>query len=396
MMQLPKGFRFAGVSCGIKAKADRKDLTLVVGDRDLVAAGVYTQNKIVAAPVVLSRSRTPSASVRAVVINSGNANACTGQQGDRDALAMTDLVAESCDVDPQSVLVMSTGIIGHKLPMDRITKGIQAATAELGDSEDHFLAAADGILTTDIGRKLAFRCEQIGDQKVTFAAMAKGAGMIGPNMATMLGLVLCDANITKNDARRALQVAADASFNSISVDGHTSTNDTVNLLCSGTAADKPLSADHLDRFTEVLTDFCIELAKQIPADGEGATHVIEIRVDGADCRDDAKQIAKSIADSPLVKTAVAGNDPNWGRIMSAAGYAGVLVRPELCQLKINGATVFEKGQPIDFDEKTISSSMAADKTVVLEVTVGDGPGTSVFWTSDLTVDYVTFNSDYST
>ncbi|QDV13687.1 Arginine biosynthesis bifunctional protein ArgJ [Rosistilla oblonga] len=395
-MQLPQGFRFAGVRCGIKAKADRKDLTLVVGDRDLVAAGVYTQNKIVAAPVVLSRSRTPSSAVRAVVINSGNANACTGQQGDRDALAMTNLVAKACELDPSSVLVMSTGIIGHKLPMDRIEQGIQSAAEQLNDSSDNFLAAADGILTTDQGRKLAFRCEQIGDQKITFAAMAKGAGMIGPNMATMLGLVLCDANLSKIDAQRALRVAADASFNSISVDGHTSTNDTVNLLCSGTASATPLAEEHLARFTEVLTDFCIELAKQIPADGEGAHHVIEIRVGGADCDADAKQIAKSIADSPLVKTAVTGNDPNWGRIMSAAGYAGVLVRPELCQLKINGSMVFDKGQPIDFDEKAISESMAADKTVVLEVTVGDGPGTSVFWTSDLTTDYVTFNSDYST
>ena len=396
MIELPQGFRCAGVRCGIKQTPERKDVTLVVGDDDLVAAGVYTQNRIVAAPVVLSRARTPSPKVRAVVINSGNANACTGIQGDQDAQAMTEIVAEACDIDSGSVLVMSTGIIGHPLPMELIDSGIRDAAGSLGTSPGHFLDAVDGIMTTDQGRKTASRQITLDGQQITFAAMAKGAGMIGPNMATLLGLVLCDANISTVDAQAALCTAVDASFNSISVDGHTSTNDTVNLLCSGKSSHKPLSREAISPFTEALTDVCVELAKQIPADGEGASHLIEIHVQGAQSREEAKCIAKTIGDSPLVKTAVTGNDPNWGRIMSAVGYADALVRPEMCALTINGTPVFCDGQPIQYDEKSVSQSMASSETVVLKVVVGDGPAEATFWASDLTNAYVTFNSEYTT
>lgn len=395
-MQLPNGFRFAGVTCGIK-KSGKPDLTLVVAEPGAVAAGVYTQNQVVAAPVVLSRSRTPG-TIRAVIVNSGNANACTGQRGLDDTEQTTRWVADAVGCDPAEVLVMSTGVIGHHLPMERIEAGIAKAQGELASDSDAFVRAADAILTTDQGRKIAARQTTLpSGEAVCLAGMAKGAGMIGPNMATMLGLVVTDLALSPEDAQIALTHAADRSFNRISVEGHTSTNDTLVLFSSNRVGNpERTDAATLAAFTETLSEMCIELAKKIPADGEGATHLIEIAVRGAHSDASAAKIAKTVAESALVKTAIAGGDPNWGRIVSAAGYAGEPIEPAAMALRIQGTQVYQDGAPAAFDAAAASAAIRSARDVRLELTVGTGTGEATFWTSDLTVDYVRFNSEYTT
>lgn len=392
-IQLPAGFRFAGVTCGIK-KSGKSDLALIVTDSPATGAGVYTQNQVVAAPVVLSRSRTPSATIRAVVTNSGNANACTGQPGMADAVAMTAQVAANIGCDADDVLVMSTGVIGQPLPMDKVARGIDMACSDLAADEDHFYAAADAIRTTDAFRKTVTRTIQLGNRTINFAAMCKGAGMIAPNMATMLAVMLTDASIDAGDIKDVLATAADASFNRVSVDGHTSTNDTLLLLASGT--DAPLSGDELREFQTHINDVALELAKQLVQDGEGCTHVMAITVTGAASDADALTIAKSVAASPLVKCAITGGDPNWGRIVSAAGYAGVPIEPARTSLKVCGTEIYRNGTPVKFDAKTLSEKMKAAAEVPLELCVGDGAGADRYWASDLTTDYVVFNSEYTT
>jgi glutamate N-acetyltransferase / amino-acid N-acetyltransferase len=393
---VPAGFRLSGVCCGIKQEAAKEDLTLIVADSEAVAAGVYTQNLVYAAPVAVDRERTPSADIRVVVANSGNANACTGQRGLRDAEAMAQMAAEACAADPRQALVMSTGIIGRFLPMDRIAAGIRDAVAMLGDQEATFLSAARGILTTDKGVKVASRTVPLDDRTVRLAGMAKGAGMIGPRMATMLGVVLTDAPLSVVDAQDSLSAAVADSFNCISVEGHMSTNDTVLLLASGAAGGSPLTGDALRSFQTALGELCIELACMIPDDGEGATHRIAIEVRGAPTRDDAYRIARTIADSALVKTAIAGGDPNWGRIVSAAGYSGANFDPNRLSLSINGTRLYQQGQPVEFDAPATSRSIRENRETHLLVQLDQGPATITFWTSDLTVDYVRFNADYHT
>jgi glutamate N-acetyltransferase / amino-acid N-acetyltransferase len=401
---LPQGFRFAGVCGGIKRSAGKLDVSLIISDCDATAVGVYTQNQVVAAPVLLCRQRTPTSSARAVVINSGNANACTGATGMRDAQRMTELTAEACGkgespLRPEQVLVMSTGIIGQHLPMDKLEPAIGQAAASLGAESDHFLAAADGILTTDQGRKVGCREFRLDGRTIRLAGMAKGAGMIGPNMATMLCCVITDAPLRAEHAQSLLRETADRSFNNISVEGHTSTNDTMLLLANGAAGGEPLEAAELAEFGRHMTELCVELAKQIPADGEGATHLIEVRVSGAQSEPDARRIAHTVASSNLVKTAVYGADPNWGRIVSAAGYAGVPIDTRALSLKINGTTLFEAGEPVAFDARQASQSIREQHTTLIELVVGEnrqGSGECVHWTSDLTVEYVQFNSEYTT
>lgn len=393
-LELPDGFRLSGITCGIK-KSGKPDLALVVADSDCVAAGVYTQNQVVAAPVVLSRSRTPG-NIRAVVVNSGNANACTGDTGMQNAIRMTELVGQAIGCDSQEVVVMSTGIIGHQLPMAKIESGVAMAVDALAAGETAFLAASDAILTTDIGRKVLSISFEADGKTYKIAGMCKGAGMIGPNMATMLGLVLTDFPLSAAQADAALHYAADRSFNCISVEGHTSTNDSLVLMSSaGQQVDAVDEATFL-AFQAQLTQMCIDLAKQIPADGEGATHVIEINVQGALTNFSAKRIAKTISESALVKTAIHGGDPNWGRIVSAAGYAGEVINPSSMALTIQGIEVYAGGTPVSFDAKSASEAIKAAKDVKLVLKVGDGDGEATFWTSDLTVDYVRFNSEYTT
>jgi glutamate N-acetyltransferase/amino-acid N-acetyltransferase len=393
---IPRGFRFAGVHCGIKQDASRPDLSLVVADAPAVAAGVYTQNLVYAAPVAVDRRRTPSGSIRAVVTNSGNANACTGERGERDAVEMARLAAEACGAQPEQVLVMSTGIIGHFLPMDKIATGVRGAAGRLAGDEAAFLDAAKGITTTDKSHKVAGRTCRVAGRTISILGMAKGAGMIGPNMATMLAVVMTDAALTVADAQAVLRAAADDSFNCISVEGHTSTNDTLLLLASGAACPAALAGADLASFATALRELCIELARQIPDDGEGATHLITIDVCGCASRDDARCIAQAIADSALVKTAIAGGDPNWGRIVSAAGYAGIPFDPQGLSLTVNGSLLFDRGAPVAFDARSVSLSIREHRETHLVLKLAAGDASIRFWTSDLTVDYVRFNADYHT
>ena len=392
-MKIPNGFRFAGVHSGIKKASNTEDISLVVADEPCVAAAVYTKNQVVAAPVVLDRERTPASNIRAVITNSGNANACTGELGMQNALRMAALTAEAIGADPDQVLVMSTGIIGEQLPMDEVTSGIAAVTKQLGDSEDHFMAAARGIMTTDLVAKTSFREFESSGESVQILGMAKGSGMIGPNMATMLGLVLTNAELTPEQAQRFLTEFTDRSFNSINVDGHTSTNDTVILLSSGKV---PLTSDGAQEFSKLGLETCVDLAKQIVQDGEGASHLIEISVSGATSDGDARVIAEAIANSPLVKTAFAGNDPNWGRIVSAAGYAGPEIDVAQTKLRLNGVVLFDAGAPVAFDATKVSADMKANRDVLVELVVGSGNGSTTFWTCDLTHGYVTINAEYHT
>jgi len=394
-MQLPSGYQFAGVRCGIKSSGNL-DYSLVWSDRPAVAAGVYTQNIVVAAPVEFDRLRTPSETCRAVVVNSGNANACTGERGMRDAVRMAADVAALRSIEETDVLVMSTGIIGEFLPMDCLQRGAEQACVELAAGEDAFHRAAKAILTTDKGEKSGAVKVPIGSTESSLAGMAKGAGMIGPNMATMLATFMTDAMLRPEDAQRVLTEAVNKSFNCISVEGHTSTNDTVILLANGAQGEEPLEGEDLDAFAACLTKLCIQLAKMIPDDGEGASHLVSIRVSGAETESAARTVAKSIAASALVKTGMTGNDPNWGRIVSAAGYAGVPFDPNAVTLSMNGELIYEKGRPAAFDAQILSESMRANREICVELDLGGGAAEAQFWTSDLTVDYVRFNSDYHT
>ena len=393
---VPSGFRLTGVRCGIKKDATKEDLTLLVADRPSVAAGVYTQNIIVAAPVIFNRQRTPSDDFRAVVANSGNANACTGDKGLRDAEQMARLAAEACGLAPTQTLVLSTGVIGVYLPMEKIAAGVKDAAARLGNDEASFLAAARGMTTTDKSHKVAGRKATIRGRDVRVAGMAKGAGMIGPNMATMLAIVMTDAALTPVDAQRLLTAAVDQSFNCISVEGHTSTNDTVLLLASGAALDRPLAAEELPALQTAVNEVCVDLARMIPDDGEGASHLITIDVRGCARRDDALRMAKAIANSPLVKTGIAGADPNWGRFISAAGMVGVPFDPNRVTLTLNGTVLFRNGSPVPFDAASVSASIRNHRETRIELDFCEGQASVRFWTSDLTVDYVRLNSEYTT
>jgi glutamate N-acetyltransferase/amino-acid N-acetyltransferase len=394
-MKLPLGIRFSGVACGIKP-SKTLDLSLITTDRDAVAAGVYTQNLVRAASIDWNRAITPSDSFRGLVINSGNANACTGSQGIQDNEIMASEVAKLIGVEKAQVCVLSTGVIGHQLPMDLVTAGIADAAEKIGAEEADFQLAAKAILTTDKGPKTISRSITHQDLTYQLSGMAKGAGMIGPNMATMLAVMMTDAKLAPADAQRLLSQAAHQSFNRISVEGHTSTNDALILICSGASEVQLESEQELIEFGQHLTQACIELAKQIPSDGEGASHLVTLNVSGAESEDAADQVARTIAASALVKTAFTGNDPNWGRIVSAAGYSGIPISVDDTDLSINGHSVFKSGQPDDFDESTVSDSMKANFEVVVDLKIGTGPGSATHWTSDLTVDYVQFNSEYTT
>lgn len=394
--RLPQGFRAAGVYSGVKQDTSKKDLSLFVSETPCVAAGVYTQNLVVAAPVKLCRARTPSDSIRAVVANSGTANACTGGQGDRDAEQMSQLAAQVCGVGAEQVLVMSTGVIGEMLQMVKIAEGIAAASARLGDDEASLIDAATGILTTDTVHKVKMREIELDGVPIRVTGIAKGAAMIGPNLATMLALVLTDANLRAEDARVGLLDAADESFNCISVDGHTSTNDTVLLLANGAAGGPVLAGSALSKFQATLVEVCEDLAQSIPADGEGASHFITVEIHGCRTRPEAVKIAKTVADSPLVKTAVAGNDPNWGRIVSAAGYSGVAFDPSKVSLLVNGMLLYEHGAPVKFDPDKVSESMQTSRDTSIVLLLEEGSESARFWTTDLTAEYVRLNADYHT
>ena len=331
-----------------------------------------------------------------MVVNSGNANACTGQQGMRDAQQMAQLAAEALQARPDQVLVMSTGVIGQLLDMQKIARGIQAAARQLADDEAALQAAARGMMTTDTVLKIASRSIRLDGQPVQLTGIAKGGGMIGPRMATMLSILMTDAVLSGGEAQQLLSQAVDETFNCISVEGHTSTSDSVVLLASGKSQVWLSDQGRRTGFAGALGEVCLELARSIPNDGEGASHLIELQVLGCASRDDARQVARTVANSPLVKTAIAGADPNWGRIVSAAGYAGVDFDPECVELAINGTTLYRRGVPVAFDEARVAASIRQNRDTKITLRLGkEGEGIR-FWTSDLTAEYVRINADYRT
>ncbi|EDL58331.1 bifunctional ornithine acetyltransferase/N-acetylglutamate synthase protein [Gimesia maris DSM 8797] len=395
-MILPRGFRSAGLACGIKEKKTTFDLSLFVSDVPCAGAGVFTKNQVCGAPVKVSRERVPGDSLRAVVINSGNANACTGERGIEDAKWMTGLVAGGLGVAAEDVLVCSTGIIGRFLPRTPLEAGIPAAIEQLGADAESFLNAARGMMTTDTVPKQSTRVVSVGGQEVRVSGVAKGAAMIAPNMATMLSVIMTDAPLDATQTDQMIRHAVDRSFNCVSVEGHTSTSDTVILLANGASEAHELSETELTQLQTALDEVAMELGQAIIRDAEGADHFVTIDVSGAADRADAMEIARTIANDALVKTAIAGSDPNWGRIVSASGRTSVKLTERDIVLHINGALIYEDGRPADYNEQAISDGIRQNRDVLIQVRLPFGEEQVVFWTSDLTQEYVRLNSEYTT
>ena len=393
---LPLGFTAAGIRCGIKADPQKLDLALFVSDRPCAAAGVFTTNLVCGAPVKVSRDRLPRSTARAVVINSGNSNAATGERGIADAKRMTAFVAEQIGAAPDDVLVASTGVIGRFLPMEILEAGIPLVAKELAPSKESFRHAARAMMTTDTVPKQASQTVQVGHSVVTISGACKGAAMIAPNMATLLCVIMTDAVLSPIQAAAMIKASVTDSFNCISVDGHESTSDTVLLLANGASGVPLASADDQQRFQQALNEVATKLATDIIRDAEGAHHFVELNVTGCRTRDEAFRIAKEIADSPLVKTAICGADPNWGRIVSAAGYAGVPLVEADMSLVVNGFLLYRDGAPVDFDAKEVSASLRDNRNVTINLTLKHGTAEVRFWTCDLTKEYVELNADYTT
>jgi glutamate N-acetyltransferase / amino-acid N-acetyltransferase len=390
----PKGFKAAGVHAGLRYT--KKDLGVILCEVPASCAAVYTQNDFQAAPLkVTQQSIAVEQKLQAVVVNSACANACTGQQGLKDAYEMRELCAQQFGIAPHHVAVASTGVIGELLPMEKIRAGIQKL--QPGDSLDHAEAFQTAILTTDTVMKKACYQTTIDGKTVTIAGAAKGSGMIHPNMATMLAFITTDANISSPLLQEALCSITDVSFNQITVDGDTSTNDMVIAMASGLAGNKELTPNHPDwkNFYEALKKTCEDLAMQIAKDGEGATKLIEVRVNGAKTDDDAKKIAKQIVGSNLVKTAVYGADANWGRIICAIGYAGAMVNPDNVDIAIGPIVMLKGSEPQPFSEEEASAYLQND-VIIIEVDLHLGSGKGVAWGCDLTYDYVKINASYRT
>lgn len=390
-----RGFRFGALSAGIKKKAGALDLAMIVADEPATAAAVFTSNRIKAAPVLVSRAalRRNGGRARAVVVNSGNANACTGPAGLADARQMASTAAAALDSGRSDVLVASTGVIGAPLPMARVTTGIDSLVTRL--TRNGFNAFADGILTTDRGRKIASRTVKLGGQRITLLGCTKGAGMIAPNMATTLSFVVTDARIGAGALRDALAEATRATYNAIIVDGDTSTNDMILVMASGAAANSAARGRDARRFTGILTELLDDLAHQLMRDGEGVHHVVTVRVRGARNQHAAERVARSIATSPLVKTAISGCDPNWGRILCAAGYAGPPIAPDRLELHIGDVPVVRAGQAVD-DPRTEARAAAVMKAPAYEVLLDlhQGRSEARYLACDLSHEYVSINADY--
>jgi len=387
-----KGFSAAGVACGIK-ESGAEDLALVFSDRPCTAAGVFTTNQVKAAPVLLSQARVASGRAQAVLVSSGNANACTGEQGRLDAEETVALAARELGIDAGLVLVASTGYIGHRLPMDALRAGIPAARAAL--SPDGGSRAARAIMTTDTrAKELALEME-LGGSTVRLGGMAKGAAMIRPSLATMICVITTDADIGARELDLALRWAVDRSFNCITIDGDMSTNDTVLALANGASGAQVLKEEDRRKFERALDFVTARLARAIVADGEGATKTIQVQVSGAPEYEQARHIAMAIANSPLVKTAIYGGDPNWGRVMAAAGAAGVEFDPRRADLSLAGIPMVGAGAPLPFDEARAGEALR-QREIVIRLDLHGGPQSATVWTCDLTEEYIRVNAHYRT
>ena len=390
-----KGFQFAATQAAIK-KPGRLDLALIFSEKPAHVAAVFTTNRVKAAPVILSQERVRGGRCQAVLVNSGNANACTGGKGMEDALASTRAVAEGLGIPDEAVLVASTGVIGQPLPMDRLLAGVPAVVEGLGSNTLADVAAA--IMTTDTFPKLESRSGSSGGKVYSIAGVAKGAGMIMPNMATMLAFIVTDAAVDPVWLARVFREANDASFNMISVDGDTSTNDTSLILANGAAGNPPFDDASTDgaQFVALLNEVLLSLAKQIVRDGEGATKFVEIRVQGAGSPADAKKAAMAIANSCLVKTAFFGQDANWGRIVAAVGYSGAAMDPDRVELCFDQVKMVKNGVFVGGDAEARGTEVLKKKEFSVTVDLNLGAGSAVVYTSDLSYDYVKINADYRT
>jgi glutamate N-acetyltransferase / amino-acid N-acetyltransferase len=395
---LPKGFRFAATACGLK-KTGALDLALISSDFPASAAAVFTQNLVVAAPVRLCKKnlQISKGRMRAVVVNAGNANCATGSQGESVAIRTGEETARRLGVAPEEIFVCSTGVIGVPLPVEKILRALPSLARNRRPSARSFAELSLAICTTDTRPKTASAAFTMAGKRVHLVGCAKGAGMIHPNMATTLAFVVTDAAIAPGLLQRTLRDVAARTFNAISVDGDTSTNDTLLVLANAAAGSPRIqngSRAH-GNFVAALEEICRSLAQQVVADGEGAQRVIEIEVRGAKTEPAAKRIAETIATSPLVKTAFAGGDPNWGRIFSAAGRSGVQFDPSLVDITMAGIKVLHRGQPVDFNERATSKRLLAER-VPLVVDLHAGPARARYWTCDFTAEYVRINASYRT
>jgi len=389
-----KGFKTAAVAAGIRY-ADRLDLGLIVSETPAVTAGAFTTNQVKAAPVVLDMERLKQGKAQAVLINSGCANACTGEAGMRAAIAAGNHAATALGVAEEMVQVSSTGVIGEQLNVDAIQKAMPKLVAGL--SPDNFELVAKAIMTTDTVSKTAYRTVAIGEQEVQFMGMAKGAGMIMPNMGTMLAFVLTDAQISFPQLHRALLKGVERTFNRITIDGDTSTNDMVLVMANGAAANPWIDDDASDSqkiFQETLQDLLKDLALQIVADGEGATKFITIRVCRARDEQDGTQIARTVANSSLVKTAFFGEDANWGRIFAAMGRSGIRICPERVDISFGEVMIVKNGLGLGKEAEKQATAILKEKNIVVTIDLKDGSGCAEVYTCDFSIDYVKINADY--
>lgn len=389
-----KGFTAAGVKAGIK-KSGNLDVAVIYTKTQAVVAGTFTQNKVAAAPVYVSKEVVATGTAHAIVANAGCANACTGQQGLDDAHKMAQIAADELGVNANDVIVGSTGVIGVNLPMDKLEAGIKNAVANLSaDGSDN---AGRAIITTDTHSK-SVTCEfELSGKTVRMGAIAKGSGMIRPNMATMLCYITTDIAIDQALLQKAVSGCVEKSFNMISVDGDMSTNDMVIVLANGEANNAKITEENADYqiFFDKLMMLCTELAKQIAADGEGASKFLTINVKGAKSFADAKTVGMAIANSPLVKTAFFGEDPNWGRVICAVGYSGADMVPEKTVVKFGGITIFANGTGATYDEKALAHVMK-EKDIVIDIELNMGQEDATVWSCDLSYEYVKINGEYHT
>lgn len=385
----------AGTACAAIKKADKRDVAVIYSSVPASAAGVFTLNRVKAAPVLISMERLAAGKARAVVVNSGNANACNGEQGMKDALAMTAEAAGILGIPEEEVLVASTGVIGKKMPMDKVLPGVRAAAGQV--SPEGGPLAAEAIMTTDTFPKEAAVQLELGGKAVTIGGTAKGSGMIHPNMATLLCFITTDAAVSASCLKKALKHAAALSFNMITVDGDSSTNDTAVIMANGMAGNKTIEEEGLDYiyFRDALTAVCTSLAKAIARDGEGATKLIEVKVLGAATDEDARLAARSVAGSSLVKAAVFGNDANWGRVICAAGYSGAGFSPDKFDIFLGDVQVAKDGGSLEFSEELALEALKKD-TVTITVDFKSGGCGATAWGCDLSYDYVKINADYRT
>ncbi|MBC2704349.1 bifunctional glutamate N-acetyltransferase/amino-acid acetyltransferase ArgJ [Desulfobacula sp.] len=386
-----KGFKFAGIEAGIK-KNGRKDLGLIYCETPAVAAALFTRNKVVAAPLVLGKEKIKKGLCQAVLVNSGNANCFTGDKGIEDAIACSKMVADSLGISEDLVLVSSTGVIGANLPMDKFETGIPDIVTHL--SADYVEDFATAILTTDKNSKIVKKSGTIGDKKFSIMGIAKGSGMIRPDMATMLAFICTDVKILDQALKTSLSAANEKSFNRITVDGDTSTNDTLLALASGTSGVEITNVGPKKIFQTLLDNVCLELAKMVVKDGEGATKLIQIIVKGAQSKQDAFKASETIAHSNLVKTAVYGEDPNWGRIIAAAGRSGAHVVPEKMDLFFDDQPLVLKGKWLGVEPEKKTAQIMKKKEITITLDLNLGKETDSFLFCDFSEDYVKINAEY--